>query len=187
MKFGVRELMFLGIMLAMLAGAYVFVFHTGDVRRAERVRQTDDKLKSLDELQRATAGVRDIDHKLTELQQATAFFESKLPQAKEIDKVLKEVWQLAEANSLQTRTVKTLKSQKMNGYSEQPIEMSLSGDFIGFYKFLLELEGLPRLTRVTQMKLDKIQDRDGEMQAQLTLSIFFEPETDGAPSTASAQ
>ena len=65
----------------------------------------------------------------------------------------------------------------MHGYSEQPIEMSLSGDFNGFYEFLLQLEKLRRLTRVTQMDLTKITDRDGEMQAQMTLSIFFEPET----------
>jgi hypothetical protein len=30
------------------------------------------------------------------------------------------------------------------------------------------------------MNLQKINDRDGEMQAQLTLSIFFEPDTGAA-------
>jgi hypothetical protein len=33
------------------------------------------------------------------------------------------------------------------------------------------------------MKLEKINERDGEMTAQLTLSIFFEPET-GATASA---
>jgi len=58
--------------------------------------------------------------------------------------------------------------------------MNLSGDFNGYYSFLLQLEKLPRITRVTQMNLQKISDRDGEMQAQMTLSIFFEPDTGGA-------
>ena len=56
------------------------------------------------------------------------------------------------------------------------------GDFNGFYAFLLQLEKLPRITRVSQMKLEKISERDGEMTAQLTLSIFFEPETGGTAS-----
>ena len=57
------------------------------------------------------------------------------------------------------------------------IQLSLAGDFNGFYAFLLQLEKLPRITRVSQMKLEKIDERDGEMQAQMTLSIFFEPDT----------
>jgi Tfp pilus assembly protein PilO len=100
-----------------------------------------------------------------------------------VDKILKEVWQMAEANSLQTKTVKTLKSERGPNYSEQPIQMNLAGDFNGFYAFLLQLEKLPRITRVSQMKLEKIDERDGEMTAQMTLSIFFEPD---AGSTASA-
>jgi len=32
------------------------------------------------------------------------------------------------------------------------------------------------LTRVKKMNLTKINDRDGDMQAEMTLSIFFEPD-----------
>ena len=104
-----------------------------------------------------------------------------------MDKVLTEVSQLAEANSLSTRTVKTLKSERSAGYSEQPIEMTLSGDFNAFYLFLQQLEKLPRLTRVTGMALNKINDRDGEMDARVTLSIFFEPDSGAANATAAAR
>jgi Tfp pilus assembly protein PilO len=91
---------------------------------------------------------------------------------------------MAEANSLTTKTVRTMKSERCASYSEQPIQMSLAGDFNGFYEFLLQLEKLPRITRVTQMNLQKITDNEGEMQAQMTLSIFFEPDTAG-PAVAS--
>ena len=98
------------------------------------------KQQALADLERSTAGINDLNRKLGEVQKAVAFFESKLPQAKEIDKILKEVWQMAEANSLQTKTIKTMNSQHAANYSEQPIEISLSGDFNGFYAFLLQLE-----------------------------------------------
>ena len=177
MKFGARELVFLAVMRGLLGASYVFVFSKADAKRAAREAEVDSKVKALADLERATATVHDVDKKTEELQKATAYFEGKLPQAREIDKVLKEVSQIAENKHLQTKTVKTFKAQRMHGYSELPIEMSLSGDFGGFYEFLLELERLRRLTRVTHMNLTKIADRDGEMQAQITISIFFEPET----------
>jgi hypothetical protein len=58
--------------------------------------------------------------------------------------------------------------------------MSLAGDFNGFYVFLQQLENMPRITRVTHMNLTKMAERDGAMQAKLTLSIFFEPDGGGS-------
>ena len=177
MKFGIREIIFVLIMLGLLGSTNYFVFAKANKRKAERLTDMRTKQSALGNLQQATAGISDLNRKIDELQKAITFFEGKLPQEKEVDKILKEVWQMAEANSLQTKTVKTLKAERGPNYSEQPIQMSLAGDFNGFYSFLLQLEKLPRITRVTQMNLQKISDRDGEMQAQMTLSIFFEPDT----------
>ena len=177
MKFGFRELLFLCVMIGLLACTYVFVFQKANTKRQQLMADCNAKQQGLANLRQATAGIDDLSRKIADLQQAITFFESKLPQEKEIDKILKGVWQMAEANSLQTRTIRTLKSERAANYSEQPIQMSLSGDFNGFYSFLLQLEKLPRITRVTQMNLQKINDRDGEMQAQMTLSIFFRART----------
>ena len=84
---------------------------------------------------------------------------------------------MAEQNKLVTKTIRTMKSQRGSAYSEQPIEMNLNGDFAGFYEFMLQLERLPRLTRVQNMILDKMNGQEGSMEAKVTLSIFFEPET----------
>jgi type IV pilus assembly protein PilO len=176
MKFGIREVIFVLILLGLLGSTNYFVFAKSNKRKAERLADIHTKQSALGNLQQATAGISDLNRKIDELQKAITFFEGKLPQEKEVDKILREVWQMAEANSLQTKTVKTLKAERGPSYSEQPISMSLSGDFNGFYAFLLQLEKLPRITRVTQMNLQKISDRDGEMQAQMTLSIFFEPD-----------
>jgi type IV pilus assembly protein PilO len=165
------------VMLGLLGSSYCFVFKPAAEKRVAREADIMSKKKALADLKLATAGISDLERKILELQEAIRFFEKKLPAQKEIDNILKEVWQMAEANSLQTRTIKTMKSERAAGYSEQPIQMSLAGDFSGFYAYLLQLEKLPRITRLTQMKLEKIPNRDGEMQAQMTLSIFFEPDS----------
>ncbi len=177
MKFGVRELVFVAVMLGLLGSSYFLVFNKANEKRIAVQAEIDRKQKELAELELATSGTEDLKRKIEDLQKAISIVEDKLPQEREIDKVLKEVWNMAEANNLEQRTIKTLKSQRSSNYNEQPIEMSLAGDFEGFYVYLQQLEKLPRLTRVTKMDLNKMNDRDGAMEAKLTLSIFFEPDT----------
>ena len=178
MKFGVRELIFVCILIGILGLAYSD-FRKRDAERQDLEADTAKIRTELVSLKTATAGIEDLGRKIDDLQMAIDFFESKLPQEKEMDKILTEVSQMADANALTTRTVKTLKSERTAQYSEQPIQMSISGDFNGFYSFLLQLEKLARITRVTHMNLQKIDEHDGQMQAQMTLSIFFEPENGG--------
>jgi len=177
MKFGIREVIFVLVMLGLLGSTNYFVFSKANKKKQDLLSDIRTKQAALSNFQQATAGIEDLNNKIDELQKAITFFESKLPQEKEIDKILKEVWTMAEANQLTTKTIKTMKAQRGPSYSEQPIQLSLSGDFNGFYAFLLQLEKLQRITRITDMNLQKISDRDGEMQAQMTLSIFFEPDT----------
>ena len=186
MKFGIRELILVSAMVGLLICSYFFVFAKRNAKREALKSEMESRRQVLVNLKQATSGIDDLGKKIDELQQAISFFEKKLPQEKEVDKILKEVWQMAEANSLQTKTVKTLKTERGANYSEQPIQMTLAGDFNGFYAFLLQLEKLPRITRVSQMELEKINERDGEMTAMVTLSIFFEPEA-GNSAAASAR
>jgi type IV pilus assembly protein PilO len=176
MKRGIREPIFAVMMVALLIGTFVMYFRPRDQWRQRQLADVRAMDNTLTNLRVATAGINDLKPKIDEIEHAIHFFESKLPQEREMDTILKEVWQMAQSDDLQTRSVKTLKAEKAAGYSELPIEMSLSGDFGGFYSFLLQLETLPRITRITQMKLDKIADRDGQMQVTMTLSIFFEPD-----------
>jgi type IV pilus assembly protein PilO len=187
MKFGIRELLLFVVMVGLLGCSYVFVFKKMDQNRLALAQQVQQKQKALTDLRDATAGVESLDQKINDLQKTILFFDSRLPAEREVDTVLKEVWQMAQDNALQTRTVKTLPTESIASVRRQPIEMSLSGDFRGFYSFLLALEKLPRLTRVTDMDLQKINERDGEMTAKVTLSIFFEPDSAPAGTSASAQ
>jgi type IV pilus assembly protein PilO len=183
MKLGMRELIFGVVMLGLLSSSYFLVFNKANDKRLRLEAEIDRKQKALSDLQRARVGVDDLKMKIDELQQAISFFEAKLPESREMDKILGDVTKLAKGNGLEQRTFKTGKSQRAANYSEQPIEMTLAGDFEGFYVYLQQLERFERLTRVTKMDLTKMNERDGAMEAKVTLSIFFEPDT----ATASAE
>jgi Tfp pilus assembly protein PilO len=178
MRFRSREIVFFCIMLAMLGGTYLLVFSKANAKRQAYLTDMTQKQRMLNDLHVATAGVDDINAKTEQLSKAIVFFQQKLPAEKDIDGILQEVWELAKTNDLQSCAVKPDKSEHGSNYSEQSIQMTLSGNFNGFYSFLLELEKLPRITRITEMKLTKLNERDGEATAQIQLSIFFEPSAD---------
>src|SRR5579871_5143654 len=176
---GMKILLRIGVCIIALAGAgaafYFLYVEPTRKHDAELTQEIEDRQRALADLQKSTEGIDDINRKIKELQDAVAFFESKLPQEKEVETVLAQVWKMAEANSIQAKTIKSGKTERNNNYSEQSIDLSLAGDFTGFYLFVQQLEKLPRLTRITDMSLTKISDHDGQMQATLTLSVFFEP------------
>ena len=187
MKFGVRELIFVAVMLGLLGSSYFLVFTKANAKRAGLEVEIDRKKKALSDLQTARAGIDDLKKKIDELQAAISFFEGKLPEHGQMDKVLEQVTKLATDNGLEQRTFKSGKTQQAANYSEQQIEMTLAGDFEGFYVYLQQLEKFERLTRVTHMDLTKMNERDGAMEAKVTLSIFFEPDNGGTgESTATA-
>lgn len=182
MKFGPREIVFTALLLVIPVGAWWFVLRPISRSNSAMLAQIATKQAKLRELNKATGTIGDLKAEIASLEKAIAFFQSKLPSEKEIDKVLNEVSLLAEANQLATKKVRTMgrsneKSLLSAGapQSEQPIEMVLEGDFGGFYGFLQAIENQPRIMRITQMTLKKPEKAaQGVVRAEISMSVFFE-------------
>ena len=163
MKFGRREILFTVLLLTIPLGAWQFVLRPGSRRNSEMLAQIAAKQEKLHELGKATGTIADLKNEIASLQKAVGYFQSRLPSEKEIDKVLNEVSLLAEANHLTTKTIRTLGQTAEKSVlslsasqSEQPIEIHLEGDFASFYVLLQALENQPRIMRVTQLILKKL-------------------------------
>jgi Tfp pilus assembly protein PilO len=133
------------------------------VRRAQLVK-----------LDRVARRITDLQEEVKRLEQALAFFEDRLPQEREVDVILREVWVIAEAKFMTTRSVRTGAPETQARYCSQPITLALEGPFEGFYEFLLGLERLPRITKIRQMQVTKSPLKEGIVQAELLVDIFFE-------------
>ena len=125
-------------------------------------------------LQRVAVRISDLKDEVRRLEDALAFFENRLPEEREIDVILREVWLIAESKSLTPRSIRTSPSRTMPRYNSQPITLSLEGTFESFYEFLLGLERLPRITKVRQMQIAKSPVAEGVVQVDLLMEIFFE-------------
>jgi Tfp pilus assembly protein PilO len=71
------------------------------LRRAEDDRAAiDDRRSQLVKLERVARRINDLQQEVGRLEGALAFFENRLPQEREVDVILREVWVIAEAKSL---------------------------------------------------------------------------------------
>lgn len=183
MKVGLREIVFVGMLLGIPVGAWWFVFRPANVHRADMCDQIETKQEKLRQLNQLTGSVGDLQEEINSLAKSIEFFESKLPAEKEIDKVLHETWRLAEENRLVTKSIRTgMATPGMTGlYASgaqaiQPIIIQLEGKFEGFYRFLQALERQPRIMRIGLMNIRKAEaGPEGNIQVSFRMSVFFEP------------
>ena len=173
MKFGFSELVFSMLLLALPVGAHFWVFKPGQENVAQQKEQLEAKTEKLESLREAMAGAKDLNEEVEKLAEAVEFFEGKLPSHHEIHKVLAQVTKISESHGLETKLFQTLKCDPFASYSEQPIQMEVHGNFDAFYQFLLDVEKLPRITKVKEMKLLKDKELEGVTNASFTLSIYF--------------
>lgn len=181
-----RVAIFTALLMAIPLGAWHFVFQPRNAMDAEIRSEIEAKQSKLRALNQATASVGSLQKEISSLEKALVFFQSKLPNEKEIDKVLQEVWRLAETNQLTTKSIRTLQRTAENStdgpHAEQPITMQLDGDFLGLYSFLQALEEQPRIMRIRNMSLKRLDKGPrGCVQATFILSVFFEPNDKDTP------
>ena len=183
MRFGIRETVFVMLLMAIPLAAWWFVFRPNNMRNDEMKAQIAIKQDKLSRVRREEIRVGDLKAENASLTEALNSIESKLPSEKEIDKVLREVWKLAETNKMVTKSVRAIHDNRVSGvgpHAEQTIEMKLDGDFMGLYAFLQSMENLDRIMRVNSMKIRAIdKEAAGTVHAELVLSIFFDKSAEG--------
>ncbi len=184
MKLGMRELVFALVLMAIPLGAWQFIFKPRNQADQEARAQIEVKQQRLRAVNYATANIGDLQKEISSLQSAIEYFQSKLPNEKEIDKVLQEVWQMAERSQLVTKSIRTLQRtgapRDAGGPNEQPISMQLEGDYMGLYAFMQALENQPRIMRIRSMTVRKPdKGPQGAVQATFIMSIFFEQGDNG--------
>lgn len=178
MTSGIRKAVFFVLLLGVSAAGYHIMIRPANQKLAEARQLVNGKRAKLAEFQEATLKAEDLSKQLSQLEEAVNFFESKLPPTSEIHKVLEHLTVIVQKQGLEPKTIRTLARKEDNrGYVEQPLKMELVGNFNAFYSFLLEIEKLPRIMKIRELKLNKDRGGDGEVTADFIISIFFQNKT----------
>jgi type IV pilus assembly protein PilO len=177
---GIRQFIFLVVLLAVPLASYFMVFKPQNQEIKKARGEIELKQTMLDKLRAATSQTADLEQANAEIRRSIEAIESKLPSTKELDNVLREVSTIAQKCGLKVpRFKKNDKSAPNGGLArEQPLEVEITGDFDGFYRFMQDLEKIPRITKIPDMKLLRADGKqtgtDGEIKATFTLTVFYQ-------------
>lgn len=169
-----RKAVFFLLLVGVAFVGYQYMIKPANARLAESKGRVDEKLAQLAKFQEASSAAEDLTKQLDQLKEAMEFFESKLPPKSQIHEVLEQVTVIAQKQGLKPKTIRTLEKKNNSGYIEQPLKMTLEGNFGAFYSFLLELEKLPRIMKIRELELSKYNESNGEITADFIVSIFFQ-------------
>lgn len=171
----VRQSFFFGVLLAVPVCSYFLVFHPQNQRIARARQEIEHKQAILEKLRQATAQSADLQKTNLEIRQSIDAIRSRLPTTKEMPDVLRHVASLAARNGLEIPNFKNSdKAQSAGVAMEQQINVEITGDFDGYYRFLQELERMPRITRIPDMQIQRSDKNDGAMVTKFSLSIYYE-------------
>jgi type IV pilus assembly protein PilO len=176
MKLGLRGALIVLIVIGMPVASYFLVFKPQNAAIKAARQEVEHKATLLSKLKEETARNADLAKTNEELQKTVKSIEARLPSGKEIDGLVRQVSDLAVAAGLQPPAMKSAKPVPAALYMEQPIDMEVEGSFVGFFTFLAQVEKLPRITRIHDMKISGLAREDVELKAEFTLSIYFQDE-----------
>ncbi|MCP4375699.1 MAG: type 4a pilus biogenesis protein PilO [bacterium] len=189
MKPSPRELVFALVLLAIPMVAWQLEFAPRNKRQKELKLQISAKQAKLDKLfekKQLSGTIGNLRTQIADGKKAVDLFRSRLPDEKDIDQIVREVWRLAKSNELSPTSLRTIPARKGKQFTnaggphgEQPLLIQLEGDFTGLYSFMLDMEGQSRIMRVRQMIIGEPQGTcSGKVSATIEFSIFFERKTE---------
>lgn len=172
---GLRQAFFFVVLLAVPISSFFLVFRPQNIEIARARREIDHKQAMLDKARLATAQAENLQQANALVRESIQSIEARLPTTKEVDNILRQVAALADENNLKVPNFKKAEKPLPAGLAmEQPLDVEITGDFDGFYEFLLELEQLPRITRIPNLEITRSADVDGHMKAKCVLSIYYQ-------------
>ena len=178
-----RRILYVLVLLAVPLAAWYFVF----VPRNAEIDRTNEEIKARESqlklISAVIATMGDLQQAVLEGEMAIERVEAKLPSRRDVESMLEKLWQVARRNELTVKSVKTMPAVTSTVYRELPLKVQLEGPFEGYYRFLLELENLPRITRIFNMHLQRPRQsrvnedlKPGDITADFELSIYFSDE-----------
>ena len=177
MKIGPREGAVLGLVLAIPIASYALVFAPQNKDIAAAMMEISHKQEVLDALRVETARNADLAEANVEISDRIAEIEARLPSDKEVDNIVRQISDLAVNSGLTPPTLASGKPIAAGTYWEQPLTVTTTGNFTGYYRFLQKLERLPRITRIPDFELRRDPKNNGVVAIEFTLSIFFQDES----------
>lgn len=182
MQLGTREAIFLALVLAVPAAAWLLVFQPRQDQIHAARAEVEVKQAKLQQLAEVGVRIEDLRTAILAGREALEQLDRRVPDRSGIDAILQQITRLAMDHRLVIRSIKGEPPVAAPLYMELPLQISIEGEFEGFYRFLLAIEAMERITRVQHLRATRVvegkavvSDPDPGLRIDMTLSIFFDP------------
>ena len=172
MNLGPREALMFGLIVGMPVAGWYFAMRPQSAQISQDKAELAHMQTLLDKLRAETARQDDLEQANSQIADRIGAIEDRLPTTKGVDQIVRQVSMLAVQAGLAPPTLKSQAPVAAAHYREQPLSLSTTGTFGGFYQFLLSLERLPRITRVVDMSIESGKE-PGSIEVDFTLSIYY--------------
>jgi Tfp pilus assembly protein PilO len=162
----------LGVLVAFAAGFWAIVYRPADARanllhvEVERQRQElEVSRERARDLPRIAAENKALNERLVRAK--------RLPRQSEWAEFVRDITTLSQQRDLRKFNYKYGVARREGSFSQLPIQLEFEGDMRNVDAFLREVERLPRLTRLRNVHVKGIPERNGFVTVQLTLNTYF--------------
>ena len=160
-----------GIILMIFAVTY-FAFIKESRAKVAALRETETMLQEhLNSSGDMSSAMDSIKQEIEAIHRNLEKFDQRLPKEKRIYEFLVEIDKLASNNRVELASISPGKLEKGTLYSQVPIRISGNAGFRDFYRFLYQLENIPRITKIEGLKVDNIPEGSGT-HIEMNLAVF---------------
>jgi type IV pilus assembly protein PilO len=159
---------------------YVYKSRAGEMATlsAEVVRLE----QSIKNRQTLVADLAKVKRERAELEQKFSKIVERLPEEKEIPRLLRQVATVAGRSGLEVALFKQRDSHEQELYREIPVELVMQGGYHNLWGFLKQLSQIPRLVTVGELHAKTVETPDGQssITTNLITTVFQSHSRDGA-------
>ncbi len=179
-----RQKLILLVLLLIVAnfGFYKYVY-TG--RAGEMAALSADVVRlqqSINTKKALVADIEKIKRERAELQEKYTKILDRLPEEKEIPRLLRQVATVAGRSGLEVVIFKQKNPLDQELYREIPVEVSINGAYQSLWGFLNQLSQIPRIVNVGELHAKAVENPDGRnaITASLVATVFQSHSKEGA-------
>lgn len=167
-----RNLLFLAVCVAMIAGLWFFWLKTSDeeliAEKGREVQLRDDYRKKLVQAVNLDA----LRKQLEQVKQYVSQLEKQLPSKAEMDALLSDINQAGLGRSLQFELFKPGVNSPKEYYTELPITIKVTGTYHDIGLFAADIANLSRIVTLNDISLVPIAGRDGLLTMDCVAKTF---------------
>ena len=161
------------IMVALMVLYFFFGYWPTNRRLNAMAEEMASKSKQLATNQSRASNLSNLAWEVDRLRLKLDRNNKKLPRTAEIGELLKEMTTAAQQLGIQKLNNQPGMVKRQELFGEIPITMSFEGAFTDVFRFIRELEGMSRLTRVKTLSVRSKNSKTGMVDVNMAMNIYF--------------